>query len=87
MNIPSSQYADISPNQTDQNGDVLQIYNDSGGLGGYGEIECHSPAIGTQGVADVVMYVQTWIYRGTEENILDIATTLLGQAVYSLYKE
>ena len=83
LNIPSSQYADISPNQTDQNGDILQIYNDFGDLGGYGEIECHSPAIGPQGVADVVMYIQTWTYWGPEENILDIATTLLGQAAYN----
>ena len=42
---PWRPYADVPMNDLKGNGDAIQIYNDDGSFGGFGEMECHSPAI------------------------------------------
>ena len=77
-NVPSAAYLDTPPNPKSPYGDLLQFYNDSGDLGGFGEIEIHSPTVGIDGLCDVVMHLQSLWFEGAEDKIKEIATTLLG---------
>ena len=42
---PWRPYVDVPMNDLKGNGDAMQIYNDDGSFGGFGEMEYHSPAI------------------------------------------
>ena len=58
---PWREYCDVPPTALQTQGDAVQIYNDGGALGGFGELEYHSPAIraeaGDEHVADTNLTV------------------------------
>ena len=82
VNNPSGFYIDRPANQLTKQGDLLQIYNDSGAFGGFGEIECHAPAIGLQtGLSKTVLCIQTWGFSGKAEEIKLITQILLGAKI------
>lgn len=52
---PGCTYCDVPLSAPDSDGDAVQVYNDSGESGGFGELEYHSPAIAVgQGVGHLV---------------------------------
>ena len=60
-------------------GDSVHVYNDSGALGGFGELECFGQTIGgdndrTASSDPMIL----WLYVGPEEQIEDISLHLLG---------
>jgi len=84
LNIPSAQYTDKPLHQRNPNGDLLQLYNDSGDLGAFGEIECHSPVIEAPDLSEISMSIQTWAFQGSNKEITAIAQNLLGASVGGL---
>ncbi len=79
QNDPSSLYIEEPANATGCRGLSLNIYNDDGALGGFGEIECNGRTIGgktdrSSSIDDVTF----WYFRGKTGPITAIATILLG---------
>ncbi len=67
FNNPSAAYLMEAPHRPGVRGYSLDIYHDDGGLGGFGEIECHGrPVGGPQGPASSVDPFLTWAYWGEE---------------------
>jgi hypothetical protein len=60
----TSRYADVSCTDPDDLGHVQQIYVDDGALGGFGELEYHSPAIGSAGEQSVTDCSEVWAFAG-----------------------
>jgi len=55
------------------------VYNDSGALGGFGELECNGMTIGGETGRSTSTDVMTlWLYAGPEQKILQIIRNLLG---------
>ncbi len=79
FNNPSAHYAEEPPAQTGRNGFSVHIYNDDGGLGGFGELEVNGQTIGGRSgrSASLDPFV-LWFYLGAPESIRQIASFLLG---------
>lgn len=68
-------YSDVPSDDPTALGYIQQVYVDDGGLGGFGELEYHSPAIDDKG--EVTDCSQTWAYSGSAKNLQDIARSLV----------
>lgn len=71
---PSSRYGDIPDDDPSVQGFIHQIYVDNGELGGFGEIEHHSPALFQGGDSFITDECQTWAFSGPENIIEDICS-------------
>jgi hypothetical protein len=79
FNNPSAPYIEEPPQNPGRWGDSVHIYNDSGALGGFGELECFGQAIGGDtGRISSSDPMVLWLYVGPEERIEDISLHLLG---------
>jgi hypothetical protein len=79
FNNPSAPYVEEPPQNPGRWGDSVHIYNDSGALGGFGELECFGQAIGGDtGRTSSSDPMVLWLYVGPEERIEDISLHLLG---------
>jgi len=79
FNNPSADYVMEAPHRPGIRGYSLDIYNDDGGLGGYGEMECHGQPIGSWGGAtESTNQFLTWAYLGPRKVIAEISSQLLG---------
>jgi uncharacterized protein DUF6786 len=76
---PSGEYIDSPWDAPDELGYAFQSYNDGGGIGAFGEVEYHTPAIGGDTGLDRYSDVsQLWAYTGPSTAINHIAEHLLG---------
>ncbi len=79
FNNPSAAYAMEAPHRPGVRGYSLDIYHDDGGLGGFGEIECHGRPVGyPRGEARSVDPFLTWAYWGEEAAVRQTCEQLLG---------
>jgi hypothetical protein len=81
FNNPSSAYLEQPADRPGESGDSIHVYNDDGGAGGFGEIECYGQAIGgaaprRTAAADTTVL---WIYVGGSAAITEVARRLLGE--------
>lgn len=80
-NDPSVRYIDEPADSPGHSGDSLQVYNDGGVLGGFGELECFGRAIGgAAGISAATDTFRLWVYTGSPERITTIAAHLLGMS-------
>ncbi|NMR19212.1 DUF6786 family protein [Cellulomonas fimi] len=78
-NDPSSIYAEEPDFAVGLLGDSLHVYNDDGGLGGFGEVEARGRTIaGGTGRRESVDEFTSWWFFGTAEELRQIAQHLLG---------
>jgi hypothetical protein len=76
---PSSEYPEEPPGMPGRRGDSIHLYNDDGGLGGFGELECQGQTIGgSTGISASTDPFVVWLYLGTEQQLRLIAGHLLG---------
>ncbi|MCL5102602.1 MAG: hypothetical protein M1133_00615 [Armatimonadetes bacterium] len=74
---PDAHYSDIGWGDPDAKDYIHQVYVDNGGLGGFGELEHHSPALCSSGEPGCVTdRCQTWAFSGSENTLRDIAASL-----------
>jgi hypothetical protein len=76
--FPGARYADYPGAQPDRRDIALQFYNDSGSIGGFGELEYHAPAASANNFFRVRDTCRTWCFGGPTDRVLDIARQLLG---------
>lgn len=81
-NDPSSVYAEEPDFSEGVLGDSIHIYNDDGGLGGFGELEARGLTIGgTTGRVSSADEFTSWWFFGTVEQLNVISHHLLGVAL------
>jgi hypothetical protein len=82
FNNPSAPYVDEPDGAPGESGDSIHVYNDSGEMGGFGELEVHGQAIGgATGRSSSTDQFGLWLYVGQPEQISRIAQNLLGVAL------
>jgi len=72
-------YADEPYDDPADIGHVQQVYVDDGALGGFGEMEYHTPALASQGPATLTDTSETWGFTGSAEHLTDLAEQLLAR--------
>ena len=73
-----ARYSDVSAQEPDATGFVVQVYVDDGGYGEFGELEHHAPAIDLgMGEGERVDTSETWAFRGTAEGIDEMVRSAL----------
>jgi hypothetical protein len=78
-NNPSALYIDEPGPQPGFRGDSIQLYNDGGTLGGFGEMEVHGQAIGGEtGKSSSQDEFTLWFYTGHVDKIKRLIPHLLG---------
>lgn len=75
---PSGRYGDVPLHDTADAGHCIQLYNDNGRIGSFGELEYHSPSFAGTGANSVADHSSVWCYTGSEATIRRIARVLLG---------
>jgi len=79
FNNPSAFYPDEPAHLPGVNGASVFIYNDDGGLGGFGEMEFQGQAIGgLTGQSSTYEEISTWIFVGGKDKLEMISNQLLG---------
>lgn len=79
---PSAPYVEEPPQQPGASGQAVHVYNDDGGLGGFGEMECSGQAVGGgTGRSASADTFTLWAYAGPVDKLRAIARALLGVAV------
>lgn len=79
FNNPSSVYVEEPALLPDCFGQSVHVYNDDGGLGGFGELEVNAQTIGGNTARSTSTdQVILWIYAGPVRKIGEIATHLIG---------
>jgi hypothetical protein len=68
---PESRYGDVPCDDAKAEGFIHQVYVDDGALGGFGELEHHSPALLSDG--EICDRCETWAFSGPESTLRDIA--------------
>jgi hypothetical protein len=78
-NDPSTPYCEEPPGAAGCSGHSVHVYNDGGGFGGFGEMECNGRTVGGRsGRSAATDVFQLWAYRGPEEKLAALAHVLLG---------
>jgi len=81
-NDPSGLYLEEPPDRPGWRGDSIYVYNDDGGFGGFGELECLGQAIGgITGRSSSTDRMALWLYVGDADKVKRIALHLLGIAL------
>jgi hypothetical protein len=79
FNNPSNPYVNEPGRVPGAWGDSVQVYNDGGALGGFGELEVHGQTIGgTTGRSASRDQLVLWLYAGPLDRIKDLMPYLLG---------
>jgi hypothetical protein len=79
FNNPSTIYNEEPVERPGFFGDSVHVYNDSGALGGYGELECAGQTIGgVSGKLRMTDEFLMWLYVGTPGKLNAISQILLG---------
>ena len=79
FNNPSAGYAEEPAGRPGRNGHSVHVYNDGGGFGGFGELECTGQTIGgATGRAASMDRMVFWLYVGAHARLREIAVHLLG---------
>lgn len=79
FNNPAAPYIEEPPDQPGRRGRSIHVYNDGGGFGGFGELECNGQTIGgSTGRSVSVDQMVLWLYVGPPEQIQAIALHLIG---------
>lgn len=75
---PNGIYVDKPWGKESNYGDVIELYNDDGKMGGFTEIECHGPAL-KLGKGDTQSHtLQLLMFRGLLPDLKKIGSSLLG---------
>ena len=61
-----------------ENGDVIQMYNDDGKMGGFAEIECHGPAKVMKPNEEESHSLDVYIFVGPQDKLKIIGSKMLG---------
>jgi hypothetical protein len=77
--FPGATYADYPAHQPQRRDVALQFYNDSGGFGGFGEMEVHAPAAIAGRFFQALDVCYTWCFGGARGRVQEIARQLLGE--------
>ena len=82
FNNPSEHYVMEAPQAPGVRGYSYDIYHDDGGLGGFGEMECHGRPIGgqTRRASSTDQFIN-WFYTGQEAAVRKAALHLLGTEI------
>ncbi|MBO9609138.1 MAG: hypothetical protein J7639_24495 [Paenibacillaceae bacterium] len=75
---PSAAYGDAFYPNLDDPGHCVQVYNDDGTLGDFGEMEYHSPLLGSFGGSTLEDTNETFVYAGAADTVERIRRLLLG---------
>ncbi|BBI32757.1 DUF6786 family protein [Cohnella abietis] len=78
---PSSDYLDVPWSNPDDRGHCVQLYNDDGQIGSFGELEHHAPAVKwnqEKGLFTRDDVSQVWYYSGSYDSIAEVCRLLLG---------
>ena len=79
FNNPSAPYAEEPADTPGVRGHSIHVYNDDGGLGGFGELECTGQTIGGEtGRSSSTDQLVFWLYVGAPDQVQEIALNLLG---------
>jgi hypothetical protein len=79
FNNPSAPYPDEPYHLPGCRGDSIHIYNDDGGFGGFGELECQGQAIGADtGKSTTTDQMVLWLYVGAPDKVKRITSHLIG---------
>jgi hypothetical protein len=79
FNNPSAPYPDEPYHLPGHQGDSVHIYNDDGGLGGFGELECQGQAIGGEtGKSVITDQMVLWFYIGAPDKVKELVKHLIG---------
>lgn len=79
FNNPSAHYSEEAAHIPGRRGHSIHVYNDDGGLGGFGELECNGQTIGgASGRSSAFEQLVLWIYSGDSDKVKNIAFRLLG---------
>jgi hypothetical protein len=79
---PSGQYIDVPWNDAEHLGYSTQACNVNGRWGQFSELEYHIPAIGRgTGMTHCEDSSQVWAFRGSKEQIVSVARTLVSSEV------
>lgn len=79
FNDPATMYAEEPPLDPGNNGHSVHVYNDDGGLGGFGEMECNGRTVGgATGRVHGTDVFTMWVYIGSQARLSAIASVLLG---------
>ena len=82
---PADQYYDVPCDDLSARGYMTQVYVDDGALGGFGEMEYHSPALDrTAGRTAIDDVCETWTCAGDASEIESVEKALLVQPSGSL---
>jgi len=82
FNNPSAPYAEEPADAPGVRGHSIHVYNDNGGLGGFGELECNGQTIGGEtGRSSSTDQLVLWLYVGAPQQVKEIALNLLGVQV------
>jgi len=82
FNNPSAVYAEEFADQPLRRGRSIHIYNDNGGLGGFGELEVNGQTIGgASGRSATSDQFVLWFYLGDPASIKKVASLLLGPSI------
>lgn len=79
--VPSGHYPDYPPDRRDYTGSCVQLYDDGGRLGGFGELEYHTPSIVCRSGESITDRSTVWHYTGEPSDIARISEALLGQSI------
>lgn len=72
-------YADEPYDDPADLGHVQQVYVDDGDLGGFGEMEYHTPALASSGPATLTDTSEVWGFTGSAEHLTVLAEQLLAR--------
>lgn len=79
FNNPSAAYAEEPAGLPGQSGHSFHVYNDGGGFGGFGELECNGQTIGgATGRTSSTDQMALWLFVGEEHKLREICIHLLG---------
>ena len=79
FNNPSAHYSEEAAHIPGRRGHSIHVYNDDGGLGGFGELECNGQTIGgASGRSAALEQMVLWIYVGESQKVKEITWRLLG---------
>lgn len=80
FNNPSAPYVEEPAHLVGRRGHSVHVYNDDGGLGGFGEMECNGQAIGgSLGRSTGTDQFLTWVYAGPQAQIDAVLEHLVGK--------
>ena len=82
FNNPASIYAEEPAGQPGRRGHSIHVYNDDGGLGGFGELEVNGQTIGGDtGRSSSTDQFALWLYVGAAEKVKQLVPLLIGVTI------